>query len=196
MTHFKTLVLCAGICLVLTGCDGGRPAWKTYRETVAADAAPSADRQVAPPAAGRWQWTAPEGWTEEAGSGMRLGTLVTERAGRTGTCTVIALGAAAGDVDANVRRWIGQLRLEAPPGDELSSFMDRQERFRSEGGFDGVIVDLTTLGGQSPESASMLAAMVSTGDATIFFKLSGPVALLQDQRPAFGALCRSLRRAP
>lgn len=127
---------------------------------------------------------------------MRLGTLVAQRDGRTATCTIIALGAAAGDVDANVRRWIGQLRLEPPPAADWPSFLDRQERFRSEGGFDGIIVDLTTLAGQSPESASMLAAMVSTGDATIFFKLTGPVALLQAQRPAFGALCRSLRRAP
>jgi hypothetical protein len=40
----------------------------------------------------------------------------------------------------------------------------------------------------------MLAAMFSGSGATVFVKLTGPVALLRMERERFAMVCRSLRR--
>jgi hypothetical protein len=152
------------------------------------------DRPVAASSsAAALSWTAPDGWREEAGSGMRLATFTIDREGSSATCTIVTLGGAAGGLEANVRRWMGQLKIADLPPDEFSAFLEKQERVKSEGGFDMVLVDLTELGDAAPDSASMLAAIVTVPNTTAFVKFTGPTVLLKNEKESFTKLCRSLR---
>lgn len=154
---------------------------------------PSADQSPAEkPAALRW--TAPTGWKALGGSSMRLETFAVDRGARTGLCTVIKLGGGAGGVEANIKRWLGQIDQPIPPAEELSAFVEKQERFKTEGGLDGVLCDLTAIGTQGPDADSMLVALFPLGDMTAFVKLAAPVALLREEKAAFASFCKSFRR--
>jgi hypothetical protein len=65
------------------------------------------------PGAEKPEWKLPEGWTEEAGTGMRLATLVVSAEEPRIEMTVIALPSrgAPGELLDNVNRWRGQMNL-------------------------------------------------------------------------------------
>lgn len=142
---------------------------------------------------GSIHWTTPDGWSEEAGSGMRLATFTIKRDDQTATCTIVTLGGMAGGLEANVHRWMGQLKLDEPASDEFAAFLARQEHFHSDSGFDGVVVDLSELSAQKGDAASMVAAILTLNDATLFVKLTGPIGLLKAEKDTFSKLCRSVR---
>lgn len=126
---------------------------------------------------------------------MRLETFTIDRGGSlTGLCTIVQLGGAAGGLEANVVRWIRQIDQAVPEPAELSAFLAKQTTFTSEGGLEGTLVDLTSLGQQGPDAASMLVGLFSLGDITVFAKLTGSVALLKDEKAAFETFCRSFKR--
>lgn len=184
---------------LLGGCGLQKPTWLTYEEntgmshTSHASDMP-ASRAAASPRLASVKWTSPEGWREEAGSGMRLASFSIERDGGKASCTIISLGGAAGGLEANVRRWLGQLNVEVPPPNEFFAFLERQERIESEGGLKGVVVDLSELSGGAPDKDSMLAALFTMDGSTLFVKLTAPRALLAGEKDAFIRLCASLRR--
>lgn len=70
------------------------------------------------PNAAKPEWTKPEGWDEQAGTGMRAATLLIPADGKPIEMSVIALPStgAPGELIDNVNRWRGQLQL--PPVDE------------------------------------------------------------------------------
>lgn len=61
------------------------------------------------------QWTLPDGWTEEAGTGMRAATIAIPTTSQPLELTVVALpwSGGPGDVLSNVNRWRGQMQLPA-----------------------------------------------------------------------------------
>lgn len=179
----------------LPACDPGPPAWRTYEEiSTRPDSSASTGTQAAYAPVVALRWAAPPGWKETIGSGMRLATFEVTGREKTGRCTISRMAGDAGGLEANVHRWIRQLDLVDPSSAELASFLAKQEHIHSEGGLDGVLVDLTTMGGRGQDVGSMLAAMFPLGDSTAFVKLTGPVSLLDGERDSFIALCRSLRR--
>jgi hypothetical protein len=110
-----------------------------------------------------------------------------------GDCSIVVLGGDAGGLGPNVKRWLGQLQVDVPPPEEFGAFLERQERFTTAGGDDGVLVDLTALvPGGDGEAEAMLAAVISREGATVFVKLTGARALLQKERENFRRLCASL----
>lgn len=201
------LIKCAVTCLCLswccalwTGCGRAQPRWQTYEEISTSAPAPRLAASPARPAgnrtSGSLQWTVPDGWRVEAASGMRLATFVVGSGEQTGTCTIVTLGGAAGGLDANVRRWLRQLNLQDPEPEAWTSFLAAQPRLRSEGGFEGVVADLTSLGPQAPETPSMLAGLFTVESSTVFVKLTGPLSLLGAEKENFTQLCQSLRSTP
>jgi hypothetical protein len=70
------------------------------------------------PDAAKPEWKIPEGWNEQAGSGMRAATLMIPADGKPIEMSVIAMPStgAPGELRDNVNRWRGQLQL--PPVDE------------------------------------------------------------------------------
>lgn len=196
--HPSTPVALVVAALLATGCGRSDSTWRSYDEIHVEESAPRAPsaRPPGPSAAASPRalaWTAPAGWTEEAGSGMRLATFTLHRDEQTGTCTIVTLGGAAGGLEANVRRWLGQLQLATPPAEAFASFLERQVPLRTEGGFEGTLVDLTELGDPAPTTPSMLAALLPVDDLTLFVKLTGPRGLLLAEKEAFAQLCRSVR---
>jgi hypothetical protein len=71
-----------------------------------------------PAGAAKPEWKTPEGWKEQAGSGMRAATLMVPADDKPMELSVIALPTtgAPGELLSNVNRWRGQLKL--PPVDE------------------------------------------------------------------------------
>ncbi len=59
------------------------------------------------------RWTAPAGWKELAGSGMRVASFELPKTAGKAEVTVVALPGDVGGELANVNRWRGQLAL--PP---------------------------------------------------------------------------------
>jgi len=95
----------------------------------------------------------------------------------------VSLGSAAGDVLENVNRWLGQ--LSQPPITEQKLGEMAQRLHTSLG--DVTIVDLAGL----PDNADpardgrIIAAMVTTADATLFFKMRGNADLAEAQKGDF-----------
>jgi hypothetical protein len=95
----------------------------------------------------------------------------------------VSLGSAAGDVLENVNRWLGQ--LGQPPITEQKLGEIAQRLHTSLG--DVIIVDLAGL----PDNADpardgrIIAAMVTTGNSTLFFKMRGNADLTEAQKGDF-----------
>lgn len=199
---FPIFILTAA--LLTSGC-GGQPD-RTVRHYVEhAPRAPAASAPAAavapvaavPPAAASsaaLRWTTPPGWVEEPASGMRLASFRVESGGVTGLCTIVQLAGDGGGLEANIRRWMGQLKLPVPPDAELHAFAERQETLRTRGGFSGRVVDLGPLG--PPEAPSMLALFLDAGGRTVFVKFTAPASWLGQHRAEFTALCESLENTP
>ncbi len=133
-------------------------------------------------------WTTPEGWIEQTGNPMRIATfLVGEEKAE---CTLTAFPGSVGGIEENLQRWAGQINLKVAP-ETLSKFARAPQTFKTEGDFPCLVYDFSTV---APDSdPSMLAAILSLEDRTLFVKLTGSRALLAEQKEAFTALCRSLR---
>lgn len=137
-------------------------------------------------------WKAPDGWTEEKGSGMRLVTFRSQGKGGPIECSIISLGGRAGGLRSNVIRWMKQINVDVPAKDQLSSFLSRQEAVTSAGNFPVTIIDLSELS-KEEQVPSMIAAVAELTDMTIFVKMTGSRGDVVANRKQFKALCSSLK---
>ena len=136
-------------------------------------------------------WDTPENWMlEPGGNAMRLATFKVSKLGIEATTTIVALGGAAGGLESNISRWLGQLGVSAD-AEKLSSFINGLPEIVTVSGDKGHVVDLSSW--VSADAASMLAGIISRGDQTIFVKMTGPTALLAEEKSAFNLLCESIR---
>jgi len=127
-------------------------------------------------------WSVPAGWTERAGSDMRVATLIPPSGKGQAELSIVQLSGDAGGALANVNRWRGQLGLEP-----VSSLAGQTATVGTPAG-KTLVVDLT--GG---EGQAMLAAILKDGDARWFFKLAGPVPAVAGLKADFHAFLGSLR---
>ena len=150
----------------------------------AAPAAPAFNVPNAPPpatvaaAAGipDLRWTAPAHWQAKPPSALRKATYVIT--GAAGTPAELAISAFPGNVGgdlANVNRWRGQLQLPPLGEAELAGALTR---FTAHG-LPVAVVDFP--GG----AQRLVGAIVPVGDATWFFKLTGPDDVVAAEKPAF-----------
>jgi hypothetical protein len=150
-------------------------------------AKPAAASSAPAESAGKIAWVAPEGWTETAGTGMRLATLT---APEEGDCSIIALAGEAGGAAANIERWLGQIKVSMSQ-DELLAFLDKQEMVTTKDGHSVMLIDMTGLV-EGADAEAMLAGISRFGDKTIFIKMMGTGTYLKGQLAGFRALCASL----
>lgn len=136
------------------------------------------------------QWKAPAHWQPKPTTSMRRGTYLI--AGE-GTATAeLAITAFPGDVGgevANVNRWRGQLALTEISAAAVTPTITRIEAHGLKIG----VVDLTGTANGGP--ARLLGAMVPFGNATWFFKLIGPDALIAKEKAAFLAFLQTVQPA-
>ncbi len=140
-------------------------------------------------------WTVPEGWSESSTPdpmGMRLIDL---RFGpnQEGECYISLLPGPSGGLEANVNRWRTQMGLANYTADELAKlptkpFFNRDATFVS---FDG---DFKSFGAETAKTGyRMLGLIHSAEQATIFVKLTGPKALVEQNVAAFDQFCQSIK---
>jgi hypothetical protein len=128
--------------------------------------------------------TTPPNWEPQPLSQMRQASfLVKGDNGAVADVSFVSLGSAAGNVLENVNRWLGQ--LGQPPITE-EKLGEMAQRLHTSLG-DVAIVDLAGL----PDNADpardgrIIAAMVTTADATLFFKMRGNADLTEAQKGDF-----------
>ncbi len=130
------------------------------------------------------RWTLPAGWKEVPGTGMRLATFVPPGGLKT-EGTVVSLPGDSGGELANANRWRGQIGL--PPTDEAGMTAARTTLSTKAG--PAAVYDFTSTGAVRTR---LIAAVVSTGGATWFFKLMGDAAATESARAGFTELIKGL----
>ncbi|MFO1459128.1 MAG: hypothetical protein U1G08_06930 [Verrucomicrobiota bacterium] len=142
-------------------------------------------------------WTVPEGWTEKASQpgGMRIASYaVTAPDGRAVDISVVPLGGTAGTLLDNVNRWRDQIGLGPVTDSDLAGL-------RKPVAIGGLSGDLFDMAGEKPVldgkyKARTLAAILTAGDTTVFFKATGEDALVAENRPKFLAWLKSVQTGP
>jgi hypothetical protein len=162
-------------------------------------AAPRMPGGLAPTAASAV--TTPPNWESQPLSQMRQASfLVKGDKGAVADISLVSLGTAAGNALDNVNRWLDQ--LGQPPINE-QQLGEIAQRLRTSLG-DVVIVDLAGLpkDADPTRDGRIIAAMVTTGDSTLFFKMRGNADLTEAQKGDFikwvAAVCdvRTETRSP
>ena len=140
----------------------------------------------------------PPNWEPQPLSQMRQASfMVKGENGAVADISFVSLGSAAGNVLENVNRWLGQ--LGQPPITEQKLGEIAQRLHTSLG--DVTVVDLTGL----PDNADpardgrIVAAMLTTPDSTLFFKMRGNAGLAEAQKSDFvkwvAAICNAQTQA-
>lgn len=136
------------------------------------------------------QWVLPSGWSESPGSGMRLASLYPDPTDQDIECTIVQLGLEAGNLEANVVRWLGQLGITDPDDEVLSAFLARQKRFQTADHHQGILIDFSDYLPGNAETG-MLAAIIHFDSKVIFVKLMAPPDVIDVVEGAFFQLCQS-----
>jgi len=126
----------------------------------------------------------PPNWEPQPLSQMRQASfLVKGDNGAVADVSFVSLGSAAGNVLENVNRWLGQLGQSPITEEKLGEVAQRLHTSLG----DVAIVDLAGL----PDNADpardgrIIAAMVTTANATLFFKMRGNADLAEAQKGDF-----------
>ena len=142
--------------------------------------------------------TTPPNWEPQPLSQMRQASfLVKGDNGAVADVSFVSLGSAAGNVLENVNRWLGQ--LGQPPITE-EKLGEMAQRLHTSLG-DVTIVDLAGLPNNADPARDgrIIAAMATTADATLFFKMRGNADLTEAQKGDFikwvAAVCNARTQA-
>jgi hypothetical protein len=128
--------------------------------------------------------TTPPNWEPQPPSQMRQASfLVKGDNGALVDISLVSLGAAAGNVLDNVNRWLDQ--LGQPPISEQQLDNTAQRLTTALG--DVVVVDLAGLpkDADPARDGRIIAAMVTSGGSTLFFKMRGNAGLAETQKADF-----------
>lgn len=137
-------------------------------------------------------WVAPQGWREEPGGGMRLATFHLLTDAKAIDCSIVSLGGMAGGPEANLRRWMGQIGVQATP-DQLSHLISSAPSTKIKTGQEGKIFDFTSIQSKVPlTDKSMIVVMVTMGEATLFVKMAGTVDTVGKNKDDFFKLAGSI----
>jgi hypothetical protein len=192
----KAVVVCIAVFSALTACEKNSEI-KVYRVSKAPlkesapqqqdsmptnTAAPRMPGSLAP--ATETAVTTPPNWELQPLSQMRQASfLIKGDNGAVADISFVSLGSAAGNVLENVNRWLGQLGQPPITEQKLGEIAQRLPTSLGE----VTIVDLAGL----PENADpardgrIVAAMVTTGNSTLFFKMRGNANLTEAQKGDF-----------
>lgn len=134
------------------------------------------------------KWTAPAGWQLAPANAMRKATytIVGDGAAKA-ELSITAFPGDVGGEAANLSRWRGQVGL---PEATAAEIVQAVTRFES-GGLKFTVADFTNDKATPP--SRLLGAIVPAGANTWFFKLTGPAALLEREKPIFLAFLKSVK---
>lgn len=138
-------------------------------------------------------WVRPEGWVEKPSSQMRL---IDFRFGpkEEGECYLAALPGPAGGLAANINRWRGQIGA-TPLSDEEIEKLPRKSFLGGPAHF--VTVDGSFKGMGDEASAKqdyrLVGLIHQASELTLFIKMTGPKALVEENTAKFEAFCQSVQ---
>jgi hypothetical protein len=202
----KAVVVCVALFLALTACQKTSEI-KVYRVAKAPLEESASQQQEAVPTntaaprmpgglgpAAQTAVTTPPNWEAQPLSQMRQASfLIKGENGAVADVSFVSLGSAAGNVLENVNRWLGQ--LNQPPITEQKLGEIAQRLHTTLG--DVTIVDLAGLPDNADPSRDgrIIAAMITTANSTLFFKMRGNAELSEAQKGEFikwvAAICDS-----
>jgi hypothetical protein len=130
------------------------------------------------------QWTPPSTWKAQAPKPMRAATYTIDDA----ECIVNYFGPGqGGPVDANVKRWIGQLQ-----GGEANAKTAK----RTIKGLNVTTVDVSGtysgMGGTAKPGYRLVGAIVEAPQGSVFFKLTGPAKTVAANQAKFETMLNSI----
>ena len=132
-------------------------------------------------------WSAPTSWETMAPTSMRKGSYLIK--GPDGATADLSITAFPGDVGgdlANINRWRGQIKLEPITAESLSS----QVTSINAQGLTLKSIEMANL--EIPEPQRVLGAIVGFEGNTWFFKLTGPEALVANEKSSFIAFLETI----
>ncbi len=130
---------------------------------------------------GKLVWVLPKGWQQQPGQGMRLVSFHLINDPEAIDVSIISLGGMAGGLQANLKRWLGQINVD---DEALTAFIKASA---------DNIFDFTQLQeGQEQSNKSMIAAMLMVEDATVFVKMTGSIKAVTQYKKDFLGLVKSV----
>jgi hypothetical protein len=180
----------------LAGCQGDEPQPRRYREI----ALKSKNGPVQAEAPIRLSWTLPDGWVDQPeGDPLRLaGFWAPDPAlAHTGEMdplavdvSLVQLAGDAGGLDANVVRWLGQIKIPASYAEQAIA---AAAPVQAATGQRGIVVDFTEmLSGDLTESRSIVGAIIQGDGYTVFVKAMGDKDRLVKIKPQLLEFCAKL----
>ena len=151
-------------------------------------------------------FSAPAGWKPVAtSSSMRVAQFALPRAAgdpADAELVVYYFGGSGGTVEANIERWVGQMRQ--PDGKPSSAVAKRASRTIN--GLEATLVDVSgtyvaemTPGAKERHNSPnfrLRAAVIETSNGPYFIKLTGPAKTIAASEKAFEAFLASLKFVP
>jgi hypothetical protein len=158
--------------------SASRSASSSAPSTSTTAAAPPADSEKPP-----IKWEVPAGWSPAPASAMRYASFAVEKNGEKADISVVTFpGDGGNDVD-NINRWRQQIGLPAVGAEVLKPMIAPVQA-------GGVRIDSVDMSGTN---ARVLAAWTRQPGRAWFFKMSGPPALVEQEKPKFTAFLQSIR---
>ena len=163
------------------------PSWKRFygEDPATAKEEPSAPREHP------LVWRTPDGWTEKPPAQMRLIDL---RFGpnEEGECYVSAMPGAAGGLAANLNRWRAQMGQPALTEEQIEK-LPRKMFLGAPAHYMEVDGAFTAVGEQEAKADyRMIGIIHPASELTLFVKMTGPRAVIEQQTAAFDAFCQSV----
>ena len=191
-------LLAAIVLAVLAACDREDQKIKVYRvakaplestpppnDTMPTNASsPAADAMAPPPPSSekpQIQWDVPPGWSSAPPSSMRYASFAAENNGGKADISVVTFPGDGGSDADNINRWRQQVGLE--PADSVEALIVPQHA----GPLHFSTVDM------AGPSARVLAGWTRHDGRTWFFKLTGPPAVVEQEKPNFEKFLQSVR---
>jgi hypothetical protein len=190
-------VAVAIVAAILSACDRSDQQIKVYRiakapleSTPPPDAtmptnasSPAADAMVAPPSSEKpqIQWDIPPGWSSAPASAMRYASFAAESNGEKAGISVVTFPGDGGSDADNVNRWRQQIGLG--PVESVDALIVPQHA----GALHFSTVDM------AGPAARVLAGWTRHEGRAWFFKLTGPPAVVEQEKPRFERFLQSVR---
>ncbi len=134
-------------------------------------------------------WAVPQGWREEKGSGMRMATISKDLDGRALEITLINLSGPVGGLEANLRRWLGQINITEPQA--VEKLLTSVQHFDLAGGLTAAAYDFTPLTINDLDN-SILAGVIKLESGNLFIKILATKADLDQVRDDFMQFVQSI----
>ncbi|MCP4221413.1 MAG: hypothetical protein GY765_42700 [bacterium] len=206
--NYKTFTCLATLCILLLFVSCGKDTKvRKYSEKVpAAEKAPEphghpktmpAAKTATQHKKPHFKWQSPEGWAEDSkSSGFRLATFTVKSGDKEAVCTVIPLKGDAGGLDANARRWLGQIKANNPDAEkDMKTVMAAQEKFLTGEKFPATMLDFTAVTPGASDNSTLVTTIIVDGNS-IFIKMTGAKNILLENRDKFKNLCLSFSPIP